>query len=907
MEQQPAPDSVISHLGPGPALVFALNPGEELAGCAGAVFAHRAKNEPVTVVLFCDGTPDAPETAAPVLTPSLARIRAAALEFGYPQPLCWHLRRRDFGDGEALTTRVMGAIRESGACLVYAPAAAEIHPLRQLATMAVQEAVYRTGGRLWLAQYPVEQAMSANRLLDIRPYCHAKAAISQQFVARDSTHGPLAQAESALSEPFLLRAANELQAENRLELYAARSAAAASQVKLGEVYARLQQLDRQLADARAVQARLQQEQGRQERQFADAMVHVSNLEDVIAHLRADSSAMRQSRSWRLTRLFRAVARLSRPFREGRPVSLPATVEPPATPGRSEYERWIDRYEQLEPAQLAELCANIASWPQPPLLSILMPVYDTPEPWLRRAIDSVLAQSYPHWELCIADDASPSRHVQAVLQEYQRRDRRIKLVNRPENGHIAAASNSALELAEGEFLCLLDHDDKLAPHALYLMASAIRAYPDKDLFYSDEDKIDAEGRRFEPYFKPDWNPDLFLSYNFFNHFGAFRTCLVRELGGFRVGYEGAEDYDLVLRAISRVGHAKIHHIPHVLYHWGVVPGSAAVSHAEKPYALPAAIRAVSEHLADQHIYAEVTESSPGTGTLRVRYALPDPPPRVSIIIATRDGYALLRQCLDSIYSKTTYLNFEVLVVDNGSEDPLVLDYLQTLQASRGVRVLRDERPFNYPALNNAAARQAEGELLCLMNNDVEVISRDWLGEMASQALRPDIGIVGCRLWYPDDTLQHAGVILGLGGVAGHAHHRLDRTQRGYFSRAQLVQNYSAITSACAVVRASVFWEVGGFNERLAVAFNDTDLCVRIRNAGYRNLWTPYAELYHCESASRGYEDTREKKERFEREKAIMRQYHGDTLLNDPAYNPNLALERQDYTLAYPPRINVLGVG
>lgn len=672
------------------------------------------------------------------------------------------------------------------------------------------------------------------------------------------------------------------------------------------------QLHRQLTGTESMLSRLRQEHRDLGQQLASSITHARNLQSLVDQLQVAITTLQQSRSWQLTRPLRAVLTLGRSLaanlrNPSASASEPAPPSAPAKPAEpvSEYQAWIERYATLDAAQHAAIAEDLAHWDRPPLLSIVMPVYNTPERFLRRAMESVRQQCYPHWELCIADDASSDPTVHAVLQEYAARDARIKLVWRKENGHIGAASNSALALASGEFVCLLDHDDVLTPHALYMVARAIRAYPGVDLLYSDEDKIDEQGRRFDPFFKPDWNPDLFLSYNYFNHFGVFRTRLMRDLGGFRLGYEGSEDYDLVLRAIARVGQDKVRHIPHVLYHWGAIPGSAAVSHSEKPYALQAAIQAVSEHLASQHMDAQVEESAPGSGTLRVRYALPAKLPLVSIIIPTRDGYALLRQCLESISAKTTYPHFEILVIDNGSEDPQVLDYLRTMAANRGIRVLRDDGPFNYSALNNAAARLAQGELLCLMNNDIEVISPDWLDEMVSQALRPDIGMVGCRLWYPDDSLQHAGVILGIGGVAGHAHHKLTRSQGGYFSRAQLVQNYSAITAACAVVRAAVFWQVNGFDaENLAVAFNDTDLCLRIGEAGYRNVWTPYAELYHHESASRGSEESPEKQARFAREIGHMLHRHGNKLLNDPAYNPNLALLHQDFTLAWPPRIHPL---
>ena len=661
---------------------------------------------------------------------------------------------------------------------------------------------------------------------------------------------------------------------------------------------------RRLARAEYDLTRLREEKALLERQLSEARMCIEDLGVIVAQKEERSNALLRSWSWKLTSPLRVLARwLWFGLRRKTPAQ-PAAVLVPAT--RSEYETWLARYKTVGAVDEATMQRDISAWSSAPRLSILMPVYNTPEPWLRRAIESVLAQTYPHWQLCIADDASSDPCVRELLNWYARRDQRIHVVLRDQNGHIAAASNTALSLATGDFVCLLDHDDELAPQALYVLAKAILACPEADLFYSDEDKIDTQGRRLDPYFKPDWNPDLFLAYNFFNHFAALRMNLMRELGGFRVGFEGSEDYDLVLRAVARVGAEKVRHIPHVLYHWRVIPGSAAASHREKPYALPAAIKAVREHLQNQCIRADVEESAPSAGTIRVRYALPDPAPLVSIIIPTRDGYTLLRNCIDSILARTHYPNYEILIVDNGSDDPQALAYLQALAMRGQARVLTEATPFNYSALNNIAARAARGPLLCLMNNDVEVITPDWLQEMASQALRPEIGMVGCRLWYPDDTIQHAGIILGIGGVAGHAHHRTTREQNGYFSRAQLVQNYSAVTAACAVVRAEVYRQVGGLDEQLPVAFNDVDLCLRIRDAGYRNLWTPYAELYHHESASRGLEDTPEKQARFAEDTEYMVRRYATALLHDPAYNPNLALRMQDYTLAYPPRIERLAV-
>jgi glycosyltransferase involved in cell wall biosynthesis len=567
-----------------------------------------------------------------------------------------------------------------------------------------------------------------------------------------------------------------------------------------------------------------------------------------------------------------------------------------------YENWINVYDRHTPESLAALAAHAGSLAQQPVISIVLPVYNTPEQWLAQTIDSVLAQAYPRWELCIADDASTAPHVRPLLERHAAADRRIKVAFREENGHISAASNSALALATGDWVALLDHDDALAPHALYEVAALLNARPGTDLVYSDEDKIDRDGHRHSPYFKPEFLPDLFTSQNYISHLAVFRTALVRELGGFRVGYEGSQDWDLALRYVERIQPERIRHIPKVLYHWRAVAGSTALLPDEKTYYVEAARKALGEHFARR---GEAVELLPvAGGHWRVKYRLPSPPPFVSLIVPTRNGRRLLQRCVDSILGKTTYPNYEIIIVDNGSDDPETLACLRALEARAGaarVRVLRDDSPFNYSALNNRAVRSAPGPLVGLLNDDLEVINGDWLDELASQAVRPGIGCVGAMLYYPNNTIQHAGVILGVGGVAAHAFRDLERGGEGRFNRARLVQNYSAVTAACLVIRKAVYEEVSGLDEQeLAVAFNDIDFCLKVRAAGYRNLWTPFAELYHHESASRGADDTEEKRERFRRETETMLARWGEALAADPAYNPNLTLELTDFSLAALPR-------
>lgn len=570
--------------------------------------------------------------------------------------------------------------------------------------------------------------------------------------------------------------------------------------------------------------------------------------------------------------------------------------------RNDYAEWIRRYDTITDDTRAIMRARIDTFSRKPHISVLMPCYNPRPEWVSEAIESVRQQIYPHWELCIADDASSDKAIRPILERYARGDSRIKVAFREHNGHISQASNSALDLATGEWIALLDHDDLLSEHALFWVAEAINKNPDLGLIYSDEDKTDEIGRRFDPYFKCDWNVDLLYSHNMITHLGVYRTDLLRDIGGFRAGLEGAQDYDLALRCIERIEARQIHHIPRVLYHWRMHADSTAQSADAKPYAMLAGERALNRHFKRLKISAEAEFIGHG---YRVRYALPASPPLVSLIIPTRNGLQLLRQCVESVLRKSTYPNYEILIVDNGSDDPATLQYLEDMQADARVRVLRDERPFNFSALNNAAAKLARGEVLGLFNNDLETLSPDWLSEMVSHAIRPGVGAVGARLWYPNETLQHAGVILGIGGIAGHSHKNLLRHQHGYFCRAALTQSLSAVSAACLVIRKAIYEEVGGLNETdLQVAFNDVDFCLRVREAGYRNIWTPYAELYHHESATRGFEDTPEKQARFAKEVAYMKQRWGDQLLYDPAYSPNLTLEHEDFSLAWPPRVKQL---
>tara|TARA_R110002051_G_C8769475_1_gene503462 strand:+ start:3298 stop:5580 length:2283 start_codon:yes stop_codon:yes gene_type:complete len=529
-------------------------------------------------------------------------------------------------------------------------------------------------------------------------------------------------------------------------------------------------------------------------------------------------------------------------------------------------------------------------------SIILPTYNTDPVYLKACINSVVQQTHKNWELCIADDASTNMETIEVLKEYEQKFPNIKVKLLSENGHISKASNEALALVANDYVLLLDHDDTLPAHTLSFFAKAITENASAQVLYADEDKIDEQGNRHQPHFKPDWNPDLLLSQNYICHPAVYKTSLLKKVGGFRVGVEGSQDHDLLLRATANLSCEEVVHLPFILYHWRVIENSTASNASAKSYTTDAGIESIKHFLSQTKQSASV-EKGAYPNTYKVNWALPAKPPLVSLVIPTRDGYDILKQCLESIYNKTSYENFEIIVVDNQTscEKTLALfnDYID---AKSNFSVLKWDKPFNYSAINNFAVSQASGDVVGLINNDIEVISEHWLTEMVSHALRPEIGCVGAKLYYPNDTIQHAGVVLGIGGVAGHSHKYFHKSEPGYFTRLHLVQNMSAVTAACLLVRKSVFEEVGGLNEEdLTIAFNDVDFCLKVHTAGYRNLFTPWAELYHHESISRGEEDTPEKIARFNKESEYMKEKWMKVLSNDTAYNPNLSITHENFSL------------
>ena len=569
------------------------------------------------------------------------------------------------------------------------------------------------------------------------------------------------------------------------------------------------------------------------------------------------------------------------------VRLHERFEPEEVPYGPWYEQYIPTREELEKQRKKK-------WNYGPKISIIVPAYKTPEAFLRQLMDSLLAQTYANWELCIANASPEDASMEYVLKEYAKKDSRILWKKLEENKGIAENTNEAFAMATGEFAGLLDHDDLLAPNALYEVAKALETEPDIDVLYTDEDKVrgDEVLEHFQPHLKPDFNIDLLRSNNYICHFFVVRKSLLEKTGGFRREYDGAQDYDFIFLCTQAAG--KIHHIPEILYHWRTHQSSTADNPESKLYAFEAGKRAIEENLRQNGLIGEVSHTK-DYGFYRVKYPVQGEP-LVSIIIPNKDAKEDLEKCIQSILEKSSYTNYEILIVENNSTGEEIFSYYKELSENSRIRLLRWKREFNYSAINNYGAKKAKGDYLLFLNNDTEVISPDWIEEMLGFCQRPDTGIVGARLYFGNNTVQHAGTVIGIGGIAGHMFTDMPRERSGYMHKAAIIQDLSAVTAACMMVKRQVFDEVQGFEEQLSVAFNDVDFCLRVREKQYLVVYDPYVELYHYESKSRGAEDSKEKVRRFQSEIEFMR-CRWETLLKkgDPYYNKNLSLVKWNYSL------------
>ncbi len=531
----------------------------------------------------------------------------------------------------------------------------------------------------------------------------------------------------------------------------------------------------------------------------------------------------------------------------------------------------------------------------PKFSILIPVYKTPERYLKELLESIRNQTYGNWEVCIADGSPKGESTERILKRFVQQDSRFKYVILGENKKIAGNTNAAMDMARGDFIVLADHDDTLTENALFECARAINQDPRIDVLYSDEDKLDMDGQAlFDPHFKPDFNPDLLTSVNYICHLFVVKRELAKQVGGFDQAFDGAQDYDFIFRCTE--GARKVSHIPKVLYHWRCHMNSTASNPESKMYAFEAGARAIKAHYERMGISVDSVEKGVDFGIYHTRFRLEEEP-LVSVIIPNKDHKEDLELCLSSLLDKGTYQNLEVIVVENNSTDPQTFRYYEDLQKKRpNVQVVTWEKGFNFSAINNFGVEFSKGEYLLFLNNDVELIEPDTVRELLGYCMRQDVGVVGARLLYQDDTIQHGGVVIGFGGIAGHTFIGLHQAENSYFHRAMCAQDYSAVTAACMMSKRSLFDQVGGFREELAVAFNDIDYCLKIRSLDKKVVYNPYALLYHYESKSRGLEDTPEKVERFNREVARFIGYWPEIVIGgDPFYNPNLTLRKSNFAL------------
>ena len=568
------------------------------------------------------------------------------------------------------------------------------------------------------------------------------------------------------------------------------------------------------------------------------------------------------------------------------IRLHERFEPEEVPYGPWYEAYIPDEETLETQRKHRFDYK-------PLISIAVPAYQTPVEFLKQMIESLISQTYSEWELCIANASPDNEEMQKVLADYSARDSRVRFCNLKENLGIAENTNQAFAMAKGEFMGLLDHDDLLAPNALYEIVKALQDHPEADALYTDEDKVTTElDEHFQPHLKPDFNLDLLRSNNYICHFFVVRRSIVEKAGGFRKEFDGAQDYDFIFRCTENA--REVLHVPEILYHWRTHKASTADNPASKMYAFEAGKRAIEANLERTKTKGIVTHTQ-DLGFYRVKYPVQGNP-LVSVIIPNKDEKETLQTCLEMLEKNTSYQNFEIIIIENNSTTDEIFKYYKELSKDSRIHLLRWGKEFNYSAINNFGVSHAKGEYLLFLNNDVKSINPDWMEEMLGVCQRSEVGGVGAKLIYPDNTIQHAGCVIGMGRIAGHMFVDMPADRTGYLHKASLLQDMSAVTAACLMMKKNVFEEAGGFTEDLAVAFNDVDLCLKVRKNDHLIVYDPYAKLYHMESKTRGAEDSKEKICRFQTEIEYMRCHWLDILKNgDPYYNKNLSLTKWNYSL------------
>lgn len=641
------------------------------------------------------------------------------------------------------------------------------------------------------------------------------------------------------------------------------------------------------------------------RMYEDALAQKNHIQELLALSRTEFEIVTNSTAWKMTKPLRLLADATKKLLKKNRVTyrMLRGLRCLQEHGISYTCKRIKlRLNERRVARAATQCSQSdlhaqskTVFPKKIKFSILVPLYNTPSRFLKEMISSVQKQTYADWELCLAD-GSDGEHadVESIVKGLAEKDARIRYLKLEKNLGISGNTNACMDMASGDYIALFDHDDLLHPSALFEVMKAI-CEQDADMIYTDENTFTKEpADAYCPHYKPNFSPDLLRSYNYICHFTVFkRELLERTGGGFRSEFDGSQDYDMILRLTEVAEH--IVHIPKILYYWRAHKNSVASDISAKPYTLVAAKKALAEHLKRQGLKGDVLDSAVPS-TYRMRYEIQGVP-KITIVIPNMDHIDILDQCINSVERRSTYRNYEILIVENNSRKPETFRYYDLIQEIySNIRVIRWEHEFNYSRINNFAMEHADGEYIILLNNDIEILTPDWMQEMLMYAQRKDVGAVGMMLYYPDDTVQHAGIILGIGGIAGHSHKYYHRGDYGYMSRLSLAQNLTAVTAASLMMRRDVFDEVGGFDDALAVAFNDVDLCMKVRDKGYLIVFTPYAEAYHYESKSRGFEDTKEKQIRFRGEiDYFAAKWKKELQAGDPYYNPNLSLIHEDFSL------------
>jgi len=563
-----------------------------------------------------------------------------------------------------------------------------------------------------------------------------------------------------------------------------------------------------------------------------------------------------------------------------------------------YREWVRKFDTLTKSDQEKILSDITNLKIMPLVSIIILVQKNTEKWLQESIFSVLSQIDKNWELIILYDRSEQSKYPFLFGDEIQRDSRIRIFPYDPREDHATILNKALDISSGQFFLQLNSSELLREHALYLVINEINHFPSSEVIYTDQDQLNHHDERWDPFFKPDWNPDLFLSKNLLSNFCVYKTNTAKKVGGYQEGFGEERNWDLAMRITETIPKSNIRHIPHICVHSRQNKNSTNSKNNSNSLPSKNHFRTLISHFKRTNKKVKICQTD--NPYWRIKYPIPDPNPLVSIIIPTKNQPRLLKNCIKSIKNKTTYLPYEILVINNQTTDPDALAYFVNIRGKENIHILDYDDTFNYSAINNYAVKQARGEILIFLNDDVEVISPDWLEELVGHALREEIGAVGAMLYFPNNTIQHAGIVLFPDRIAGHSFYSQARGSHGQNDRARLVQNYSAVTGACMAVQKSKFQQVSGFDEEnLPIAYNDVDLCLRFKQAGYENLWTPYAELYHHESVTRGLDDTKEKQNRLQKETDFIIRKWGSIIANDPAYNPNLE-SHPFFSLAEPPR-------